>query len=925
MRRFLLFFLLLFALLDPIDAQQYERSANKDYGALFAQINRDYRENPDNVATLVAFSDYYADTLNPQCNLPLAMDFILRADDLYRMMLNSDDYYREVKKLLKKKINLQSLRSRHQSILNNARRVAEHSDQMNENEISRYAESFRFDDTISRMVRLQRVQGAFLSAQQQNTIEAFYAFEQDYRGTAEADSAELIIASMAPSLFDHVESVAEIDAIAQRFQQSESVQRYAQAHKSRIAYANAHMVHTVDAYRAFLSAYPSSSEYFQALDEMEKLLQNQFSGLSSPQDYVAFIEQNSDDDLAELAMERLCNIIRSEKNVEAAKAYIDKFPLDPHYNDIFRLYYDWHASEGNLQPVLSFANRYKDYPFKTALHADLVEGAQIDSFDLMRPFVESRKADYVDFIRQHTGKRIAFVALQRMLQPLCARHEWNAASDRMGSVLLSFEDVCNSEFTALRSLLTTAPRQWSDVSLLYAPSHSVSHPVLHPDGRSLFFSAAAGTSEAIYSVSRGPNGRWQQSQPISFSNADNDGLTIFNFFDNGNKMLLGHDGDIWIAERDQDQWRIVEIPPFPVNTDYIESDAYMLPDGTGLILISDRPGGYNLQQSHSLFHGDTALATDIYFIPRTLKGWGSPVNLGPNINTTYCERSPILSKDQRTLFFVSDGHGGMGYGDLYMATRSSTDRWTQWSKPINMGRVVNSSLDEASISFAPGETHLTITSNHRGRYEAYSVTNPHPAAEALRTFTFDAASLGRSLTRIAVADNTVQAMTHELSYPDATHPISLQLATGKRYIIFASAPGLLVAPIFVNDHSTDTIPLKGLSRRQLVAQRNPLPLRTVVFEFSKVQPTPISMVELDQLADFLERNDGLRISLVVAAKDPDKKKAYALSLERAQTLRRYLSSRGIDISRIEASGIGTLSNEYPLADHGQQVWVRFIE
>jgi len=49
--------------------------------------------------------------------------------------------------------------------------------------------------------------------------------------------------------------------------------------------------------------------------------------------------------------------------------------------------------------------------------------------------------------------------------------------------------------------------------------------------------------------------------------------------------------------------------------------------------------------------------------------WSMPVNVGPPINTTAFEGAPALSSDGETLLFYSNRPGGFGANDLYMSTR----------------------------------------------------------------------------------------------------------------------------------------------------------------------------------------------------------------------------------------------------------------
>jgi len=80
-------------------------------------------------------------------------------------------------------------------------------------------------------------------------------------------------------------------------------------------------------------------------------------------------------------------------------------------------------------------------------------------------------------------------------------------------------------------------------------------------------------------------------------------------------------------------------------------------DGLELFLASNRPGGL----------GDW----DLWVSRRvtTQDPWGTPVNVGPSVNTQYFEAAPGLSADGTMLFLRSTRPGGFGIGDLWMSTR----------------------------------------------------------------------------------------------------------------------------------------------------------------------------------------------------------------------------------------------------------------
>lgn len=70
-----------------------------------------------------------------------------------------------------------------------------------------------------------------------------------------------------------------------------------------------------------------------------------------------------------------------------------------------------------------------------------------------------------------------------------------------------------------------------------------------------------------------------------------------------------------------------------------------------------------------------------------------PVNLGNMVNTASDETSPFLASDDKTLFFSSTGFSGFGGYDIFV-TRRLDNSWTNWSAPENLGPEINSKSDD---------------------------------------------------------------------------------------------------------------------------------------------------------------------------------------------------------------------------------------
>lgn len=104
---------------------------------------------------------------------------------------------------------------------------------------------------------------------------------------------------------------------------------------------------------------------------------------------------------------------------------------------------------------------------------------------------------------------------------------------------------------------------------------------------------------------------------------------------------------------------------------------------------------------------------DLYVSYWIGNNWTEPVNLGPEINTAGNEVFPYIYKDGR-LYFSSNGHGGVGGLDLFMAMSMGDDTLTKWSFPMNIGVPFNSPHDDFGLILNPEGTEGYLTSNRLG-------------------------------------------------------------------------------------------------------------------------------------------------------------------------------------------------------------------
>ena len=124
--------------------------------------------------------------------------------------------------------------------------------------------------------------------------------------------------------------------------------------------------------------------------------------------------------------------------------------------------------------------------------------------------------------------------------------------------------------------------------------------------------------------------------------------------------------DIWVTMRDtiDDEWRTPMNLGATVNTSAKDNCPSISADGLSLYFTSDRPGG-----SGEIDIWVTTQQTS----ERIPEGyWGTPINLGPTVNSPQVDLEPCISSDRLSLFFHSDRSGGSGDADIWVTTRATT-------------------------------------------------------------------------------------------------------------------------------------------------------------------------------------------------------------------------------------------------------------
>lgn len=168
--------------------------------------------------------------------------------------------------------------------------------------------------------------------------------------------------------------------------------------------------------------------------------------------------------------------------------------------------------------------------------------------------------------------------------------------------------------------------------------------------------------------------------------------------------------DLYFSVRQGELWGKPRNLGSPVNSVYWESFPSLSIDGYTLYFASNRSGGYG--------------GTDIWYCTLEEGRWSEPINLGPEVNTSGNETAPYIHFDNRTLYFASDGHVGMGGIDLFLAKRQDDNTW---GGITNLGYPINTADEENNLIVAPDGRTAIFSSNRPDGYggqDLYSFIMP---------------------------------------------------------------------------------------------------------------------------------------------------------------------------------------------------------
>lgn len=534
----------------------------------------------------------------------------------------------------------------------------------------------------------------FNKVKEENTITAYLNFINQYPNAQQIYEAKKIIEALQFEKAQSLNTVQEYKNFIKSHPESKFVKE-AQNAIEFIEFESLSANENCNRIKNFTEEFPNSKFRKQAYERFIDCEYNSNIQKENWESYFRFYHFFKDNPRINQAKDSLLTFCFKSNDLQLVNFAIND--LQVNNKELILKYYDFLTSDGEEISIRKYQNKFKEEINEKRIKSDLDIAKEYKVLLTNNIFKPIDIKEHLRFIKKAQNKESGFIALQRGIEEQLWRGDYNKA------ILFINENEINKNNQKASSLFALMKKNDGFIKyvemnrgLFNSTDYEYSPSFLKNDNLVLLqsYKGNISSSNNIYVASM-IDSTWNITNKLTGNYFKKQNVTLTHSATSfGNDALLVSGGNEFvkysIANRN-DPGEIIH--PYEISQEEWRGDGFLTSNGN-LIIYSAyiEDAGKNITNLTELpYHGDFQLPSDLYVSQKLDdKTWSKPINLGKSINTRYSERYPFLTPDLKTLYFSSDGHGGLGRLDIYMSTRLREDCWDCWTEPINLGPPVNS-------------------------------------------------------------------------------------------------------------------------------------------------------------------------------------------------------------------------------------------
>ncbi len=364
--------------------------------------------------------------------------------------------------------------------------------------------------------------------------------------------------------------------------------------------------------------------------------------------------------------------------------------------------------------------------------------------------------------------------------------------------------------------------------------------------------------------------------------------------------------DIYMSQKRNFGWsELKNLGPNVNGKNTWESQPTISPDGKTLFFASIRPENMGADDDHQ--------TSDIYYSKLRADGtWSKAKNMGAPINTDGNEKSPFFHADNKTLYFSSDRHPGMGGYDIFYSQFSDSS----WQQPTNIGYPINTEDDDLGFIVNTSGQRAYFASNKlsgEGGYDIYGF-KLHKRARPEKVLFVKGQLVDESGNTLSGAqveikntgsDNVSEGLVND-STGDYAVAVRMDEDKDDDYIMVVKKEDYSFTSKYIDpDEIDESMPVEANMEVKPIEKGQAVKINDIHFEFASDEFDAKSQVVLDNFIEFLNDNPNIVFEIRGHTDDVGNDAAnMQLSIRRAKSVYDYLLSRGIGESRMDYEGYG---------------------